>query len=450
MKKPKRLIFLTVLTVLAAALLCVCAGAESSGNYTYKIYDGKSSITGCDTSVSGVITIPDMIGACWVTAIADGAFEGCRSLTGVTIPDGVISIGEQAFYGCTALTEVAMGNEVESIGDYAFADCISLACVTIGNNVTSIGKNAFSGCVSLTGVTIPDSVISIGEQAYYGCTALTEVAMGNGVKSIGDYAFYGCTSLTSARVGDGVTTIGEETFYSVASGRALCPGSVTNIGDYAFADCISLACVTIGNNVTSIGKNALSGCVSLTGVTIPDSVTSIDDSAFDGCTSLTYVSIIGSGVTYIGNDAFYGTDYYNNSSNWENDVLYIGKYLIEAKDTLSGRYTVKDGTRYIAGYAFYNCTSLTAVTIPDSVTSIGERAFYGCDALTDINYGGTKSQWNELYIADDKGALTTAKIHYAKGEFPVILIVIGAAGVSLLGYCVNKAKKSKAKEGTAD
>ena len=38
----------------------------------------------------------------------------------------------------------------------------------------------------------------------------------------------------------------------------------------------------------------------------------------------------------------------------------------------------------IGDRAFYECTSLTSVTISDSVTSIGEDAFYGCTSLTKI------------------------------------------------------------------
>ncbi len=34
--------------------------------------------------------------------------------------------------------------------------------------------------------------------------------------------------------------------------------------------------------------------------------------------------------------------------------------------------------------AFYNCSSLTSITIPNSVTSIGKSAFYGCRSLTSI------------------------------------------------------------------
>jgi hypothetical protein len=88
--------------------------------------------------------------------------------------------------------------------------------------------------------------------------------------------------------------------------------------------------VVIPNRVTSIGDWAFKGCSWLTSVVIPNSVTSIGSYAFYNCSRLTSV-VIGDSVTSIGRDAFYNTTYYNNESNWENGVLYIGKYLIKAK-----------------------------------------------------------------------------------------------------------------------
>ena len=40
--------------------------------------------------------------------------------------------------------------------------------------------------------------------------------------------------------------------------------------------------------------------------------------------------------------------------------------------------TIPDGVTSIGNNAFYNCYSLSSITIPDSVTSIGSSAFYNC------------------------------------------------------------------------
>ena len=46
--------------------------------------------------------------------------------------------------------------------------------------------------------------------------------------------------------------------------------------------------------------------------------------------------------------------------------------------------TIPDSVTAIGTYAFYKCTSLTSITIPDSVTSIGDSAFCSCTSLTSI------------------------------------------------------------------
>ena len=58
------------------------------------------------------------------------AFDGCTSLSSVTIPDSVTSIGRSAFYRCTSLTSVTIGDGVTSIGRDAFSWCDSLSSVT--------------------------------------------------------------------------------------------------------------------------------------------------------------------------------------------------------------------------------------------------------------------------------------------------------------------------------
>ena len=132
------------------------------------------------TTCTGSVSIPS-----GVTSIGGRAFDGCISLTEITIPDSVTSI-ESTFEGCTSLTEITIPNSVTSIGYYTFSDCTRLTKITIPDSVTSIGGYAFKGCTSLTEITIPNSVVDIGESAFENCTNLTI------------YGYFGSAAETSA------------------------------------------------------------------------------------------------------------------------------------------------------------------------------------------------------------------------------------------------------------
>ena len=238
----------------------------------------------------------------------------------------------------TELTISGNGKMKDYRGDDASPWGTSITKVVIENGVTSIGVFAFKYCTSLTSITIPDSVTSIGDWAFDGCTSLTSVTIGKGVTTIGDYNFSGCTSLTS---------------------------------------------ITIPDNVTKIGYEAFSGCTSLTSITIPDSVTRIGEYAFQNCSSLASITIPDS-VSEIGWVAFDGTAYYNDISNWDNGLLYIGNHLIEVKEDVSGSVEIRQGTKTIAAAAFSGCASITSITIPDGVTKIDAETFHDCTSLTSI------------------------------------------------------------------
>ena len=113
------------------------------------------------------------------------------------------------------------------------------------------------------------------------------------------------------------------------------------------------------------------------------SVTSIGNWAFRDCSSLTSITIPNS-VTSIGYEAFEGTAFYNNPSNWDKGALYLGNCLICLADGYVGDYNIKESTRLIADLAFAYCTGLTSVTIPSSITSIGDYAFAYCKSLTSV------------------------------------------------------------------
>ena len=118
------------------------------------------------------VTVPDSIAGVPVTRISANAFNRCRNLREVILPDSVTNIGSSAFYICPRLTMVKLPSSLKVIEDSAFNYCTSLECVEIPDGVTHIGRRAFFDCLRLEEVVIPASVEFIGEEAFRRCEAL--------------------------------------------------------------------------------------------------------------------------------------------------------------------------------------------------------------------------------------------------------------------------------------
>ncbi|MBR2432457.1 MAG: leucine-rich repeat domain-containing protein, partial [Clostridia bacterium] len=119
--------------------------------------------------------------------------------------------------------------------------------------------------------------------------------------------------------------------------------NVKIISSYAFSGCTNLKSVKIGPDVETIGNESFLNCTSLERIDIPDSVKYIGFEAFSGCSSLSGISL-SDNIETIENAVFIRTAYYNDASNWDNGVLYIGNHLVKAKN-VSGAYTVREGTK---------------------------------------------------------------------------------------------------------
>ena len=131
------------------------------------------------------------------TGIADYAFQSCKGLTSITIPNSVMIIGSSAFSGCSGLTSINIPNSVTEISSEAFSWCSGLTSITIPNSVTIIRGCVFSWCSGLTSINIPNSVTGIGDYAFQNCTNLTSIIIPNSVTFMGTLVFVGCSSLTS-------------------------------------------------------------------------------------------------------------------------------------------------------------------------------------------------------------------------------------------------------------
>jgi|GEM_PF-1366637 len=322
-----------------------------------------------------------------------------KPFTEVVIEEGITSISDNAFKNCTALVSITVPDGIAIVGDNAFYDCVSLEEIIIPEGVTQIGQDAFYNCSSLTEIIVPDGVAVIGTDAFRGCSGIEKIEIPGSVKSIG-CGLSGCAKLKKVILGDGVETIERWAFYDCTSLEEITiPDSVTSIGAYAFSECISLTEITVPGSVSFLNNDTFAGCTGLAKVTLKSGVEYIGVSAFSDCTELDEI-IIPDSVTVVAASAFSNTEYYNNATNWEDGVLYIGKILIEANGEIAGEYEIKEGTLSIAADAFSYCTDLTGITIPGSVTHIGSGAFSGCTGLAKTNITDLNA-WCEIIFSDN-------------------------------------------------
>ena len=211
-----------------------------------------------------------------------------------SIPDGTSGRGVLENQGLTDI-DFSRASSLHTIGSRAFAKN-KLTGVKIPDSVVSIGDYAFRENL-LTGLTLPGSIKTIGRGAFrknsLESTSTVPLAIPSSVKTIGDHAFRE-NRLIGVTLPSGVTTIGSYAFAQNRLAAVVIPSSVTRIKSGSFAG-NHLNSVTIPNTVDGIEHRAFQNNL-LTSVTIPASVSKgIADWAFYGnrLTSVTLLAATG-------------------------------------------------------------------------------------------------------------------------------------------------------------
>ena len=336
-----------------------------------------------------------------IQAISSYKYQNNEIITKVYIPSSVKSIGEGAFNGCVNLKTIEFIGESEliEIKSNAFNDCKQLRNIELPNSINRIEADAFSGCNSLQYkefgnalylgnssnqyltviksidkeiifANIYDGTKVISERAFFGCNNLKQVLIPDSVESIGSEAFRQ-TQIVTANVSSNIKILERGVFFECKNleqlgiagkieviPNSLCYGceklenitisnSITSIEDLAFFDCKQLKTLNIPDGIKTIGHSAFEGCISLKEIIVPNSVVSLGKGAFAKCSSLEYIAlpILGSGdgsITHFG--------YIFGSGNYYSNDDYVPK-------------------------------SLKLVVLTSNVTSINEHDFYGCSFI---------------------------------------------------------------------
>ena len=276
--------------------------------------------------------------------------------------------------------------------DWQFTGDLVIPETLGGYPVTSIGTNAFSSC-NFYSIQLPSTLknLAIDAFAWLGNseTVLSEIRIsGSGYFKVVDnvlfsyagdilYLYPRNASETTYTVPNTVLGINYYAFFRVNNLKEITtPVSVQVIGDCAFEQS-SIEKVTIGGSLKHLGNRAFADS-DLNEISLPNY------------------------VEYFGWDALTGTPFWNNKENYDEDgVLYHQNYLISTLNSEGKEYyEIKDGTRGIAGDAFY-WNSLKEVFIPESVFFIGTNPFCSCKNLEKI----TVSEENGSFCSDESGSL---------------------------------------------
>lgn len=133
--------------------------------------------------------------------VGNAVFSECYNLSGkIIIPEGVTTIGVSSFEA-TAIESVELPSSlvtvtdgsmvIDAIGAHAFENCRSLRDINIPESVTTIQTSVFSGCTSLTTITLPKGVTWVCGSAFQDCIGLKEIRVHASVPPKADYqAFY--------------------------------------------------------------------------------------------------------------------------------------------------------------------------------------------------------------------------------------------------------------------
>ena len=127
-------------------------------------------------------------------AIGAHAFNGCKGLFTVKLPEGLQTVGSAAFYGCENLRRVTLPDSITRIGPWAFYRCKSLKSITLPESLKALESNVFRACTGLTSIKIPQNVTAIWYNAFAD-SGLRSIVVPDNVKTVDPKAFAGCKQI---------------------------------------------------------------------------------------------------------------------------------------------------------------------------------------------------------------------------------------------------------------
>lgn len=367
--------------------------------------------------VSGEVILPGTVnydGVTYnVTCIGKYAFDNCKEITFVSVPEGVTAIRYFAFAGCSSLEYVELPNSLTTIEQHGFYCCTSMKEFHIPRNLTNIAYNVFNSFANLLYYTCSplnpryravDGLLYSKDMtelvAYPAANPATSFDIPTYVTRLGDYCLHNCDNLTEINIHENVTEMGMNIFSGCDNIESIyIPDAVTCMGVTVFGDCKKLSQVHLPASADSLLSSFFTNCPSLTEVTIPRNIRYIGTFAFADCKNLKTINFEeGSRLNKIDLRAFEKC-YALEEFIMPDSVTVLGGQILGYCNGLKNVH-LSDNLKILAGATFWYCTGLTELDIPGTVTFIGNAAITGCTSLKRIKVGDKNSTPNITFIED--------------------------------------------------
>ncbi len=293
-------------------------------NLTYTVLTEKAatktgtvSVKAADTSISGVLSIPETASnndftytvntvvssgfkdctgitsvtmPSTITKLNNYAFSGCSALSSINFPTGITAIPKECFYKC-AFTQISLPNTITSLGSFSFGYCEKLTKVVLPENLSTIPEGCFCGCKKLSNIDL-SRVRKISKQSFLSCEALTEVSLDSCQTLTGTWIFQDCSRLRKVTLGENVTRIPQQCFDGCKKLEEINLQNIEYIGNEAFGHCQSLRELTWSDHLKEIHSQAFLLCTGLTNVVIPNSVDTLGYvDAFRECVNIESITL---------------------------------------------------------------------------------------------------------------------------------------------------------------
>lgn len=372
---------------------CITSLSSETGDKTY------ASITKCESSAKGIITIPTAVEGVTVTEVERYAFSECSDITEVVVPFTVSKIGYRAFDNCTSLKKITIANKNCLIAEEGYDD-------------NAVNHYSYNG-----EYTFPENAVLEG----YAESRVQKYARN-----------YARTFLD--------IETGEEIKYTKDDYEQVITFSGSGVLDQDAGELFALLYgyeatkIIIDSGFTEIDPCAFKDYTNLREISFTDESPNYE--VFDGAlynkdmTELVYypnakkMTELPESIININPDALLYSEWYKEQPD---GLVYVGDMLYKYKGEIpaNSNIVIKEGTTSILSEALDDCKNIDSIVIPDTISSIAK------DSLNK-NYGNL-TIIGKPYSAAEKFAQNN-RIIFIDSENNVIL---NFENIDCLKYSIN-------------